>query len=334
MVSQEHRRMQEVLAQAHLCFAVSAIAELDIADRIPRGADRPSAELAREAGCDPNLLYRTLRFLASHGFFAETAPGSFALTPAAEAMRSDSPESTRAAWRMFHRLFAAQKSLEEGLRAGETPIEMAFGQPVFAYIAAHPELAVIFDAGMSAFHGPETAAMLEAYDFGGIGTLADIGGGNGSLLIAALVKHPKLKGILFDLSHVVERARNDMQAAGVGARCRIEPGSFFESIPAGADAYLLRHIIHDWTDEQSVTILKNCRRAISADGRLLIVEMVVPPGNDPSPSKNLDFLMFMYSGGRERTEGEYRKLFKASGFKMAGITPTASPVSVIEARPV
>jgi O-methyltransferase domain len=334
MVSQEYRRMHEILAQAHLCFAVSAIAELGIVDLIPRGADRPSAELAREAGCDAHLLYRTLRFLASHGFFAETVPGSFALTPAAEAMRSDAPESTRAAWRMFHRLLWAQKSLEEGLRTGETPLQHAFGQPVFAYIAAHPELAGIFDAGMSALHGPETAAMLEAYDFGGIGTLADIGGGNGSLLIAALAKHPELKGILFDLGHVIERARNGIQAAGFGARCRIEPGSFFESIPAGADAYLLRHIIHDWTDEQSVAILKNCRRAIPAGGRLLVVEMVVPPGNDPSPSKNLDFLMLMYPGGMERTESEYRKLFGASGFDLAGITPTASPVSVIEARPV
>jgi hypothetical protein len=329
----ENQEFLQMIARTHLGFAAGAIAELGIADLIPRGAARPVTELAAEGGCDAALLYRTLRFLASYGIFEETAPRSFALTSAADAMRSDAPESTRGGWRMVHGIFRAQQGLEESLRTGRTPFVNSFGQPIFAYLGSHPEDAAIFDAGMTSFHGPETAAMLKAYDLSGIGTLADIGGGNGSLLIPTLSRYPNLKGLLFDVGHVIDRARSNIHAAGLTDRCRIEQGSFFESIPQGADAYLLRHIIHDWTDEQSVAILKNCRRVMPANGRLLIVEAVVPPGNHPSAAKDFDFLMLMYPGGMERTADEYRALFQAAGFELSSITPTESPVSVIEGHP-
>jgi len=329
-----NQRFLEITMGGHLCFAACAVAELGVADSIPRGSSRPVAELAAEASCDAGFLYRTLRLLASYEIFQETAPRTFALTPVAESMRSDAKDSIRAGLRMVHRILKSQQGLEEGLRTGETPFTKAFGQPLFGYLSSHPDDAAIFDAGMGSFHGPEAAAMLAAYDLSGIGTLADIGGGSGSLMIAILTKYPNLKGLLFDLGHVIGRSRGNIQAAGLADRCRIAEGDFFAAIPSGADAYLMRHIIHDWNDEQSVTILRNCRRVIPASGRLLIAETVVPPANERSFAKDFDFLMMLYPGGMERTVDEYRALFQAAGFELRGITPTTSLVSVIEGRPV
>jgi hypothetical protein len=269
--------MMEVMMATHLGHAACAVAELGIANLIPRGGSRPVADLASEVGCDAAHLYRTLRLLASYGFFEERAPHTFALTPTAAAMRDDAPESTRAGWRMFGRILPPTvRGLDEGLRTGATPLTVGLGQPLFDFLMSNPEDAAIFDAGMTAIHGPETAAMLDVFDFGGIGTLADIGGGNGSLLVTVLQRYPQMQGLLFDRPHVIERAKDSLERAGLAARCRLEPGDFFDAIPPDADAYLFRHIIHDWTDEQSTTILTNCRKVIPATGRLLLVEVVVP----------------------------------------------------------
>ncbi len=175
--------------------------------------------------------------------------------------------------------------------------------------------------------------MLEAYDFGGIDTLADIGGGNGQVLSAVLKKHPAMQGVHFDLPGVSARARANIEAAGLSHRYRMESGSFVEAVPAGADAYLLRHIIHDWDDDKSLTILKNCRAALGDRGKLLIVEGIVPPGNEPSASKLYDLSMMLLPGGMERTEQEYRQLFETAGFKLRRIVPTPSWISVIEGEP-
>jgi hypothetical protein len=327
--------MMEVVMGTHMGHAACAVAELGIANLIPRGGSRPVGDLASEAGCDAVHLYRTLRLLASYGFFQETTPRSFALTPTAEAMRDDAPESTRAGWRMFGRILPATvRGLDEGLRTSGTPLTVGLGQPLFDFLMSSPEDAALFDAGMTAIHGPETDAMLEVFDFSGIGTLADVGGGNGSLLGTVLTRYPQMRGLLFDRPHVIERAKGGLERAGLNGRCRLESGDFFQAIPSGADAYLFRHIIHDWTDEQSAVILANCRKVIPAHGRLLLVEVVVPTGNERSMAKDFDFAMLLFTGGRERTEGEYRDLFRSSGFALQGITPTASPVSVIEGRPV
>ena len=187
---------------------------------------------------------------------------------------------------------------------------------------------------MTAIHGPETVAMLDAYEFGGIGRLVDAGGGNGSLLTAMLARHPEMRGVLFDLPHVAERAKADIAAAGLGDRCEAVGGSFFEAVPDGADAILLRHIIHDWSDADAVRILGNCARALAPGGRVLVVEMLVPEGNAPSLAKRFDLSMMVLPGGVERTEAEYRALFEAGGLTLSGITPTASPSFVIEGRPV
>jgi hypothetical protein len=171
--------------------------------------------------------------------------------------------------------------------------------------------------------------MLEAYDFSGIGTLAEIGGGNGSVLSAVLQTYPSMRGILFDLPGVVAWARANLEAAGLAGRCRTAGGSFFEAVPGGADAYLLRHIIHDWDDARSIQILQNLGRVLGG-GKLLVVESVIPPGNEPSFGKLLDLTMLVIPGGRERTQDEYRELCRAGGFRLTRTVPTRAGVSVIE----
>ena len=217
---------------------------------------------------------------------------------------------------------------------GESGFTKVFGQPLFDYLGTHPEVAPIFDAAMGAIHGHETPAMLEAYDFSSIHVLADIGGGNGSLIAATLQRYPKLKGILFDLDHVVRRTRESLMAFGVEDRCSLVEGNFFKSLPCGADTYLFRHIIHDWSDEQSVQILKNCRKVIPNTGRVLIIEAVVPTGNKPSLAKDFDMVMLVLPGGIERTEEEYRILLEEAGFQLSSVTATTSAVSVVEGKAV
>jgi hypothetical protein len=234
---------------------------------------------------------------------------------------------------MFHRLFPGWDGLDHVVRTGEPGFNKAFGSALFDYVMTHPDLGPILDAGMSSIHGYETGAMLDAYDFRGVRVLADIGGGNGSLLAGVLQRHPAIRGILFDLGHVVGRAAGNLQQLGVADRCQVIEGSFFDTIPAGADAYVFRHIIHDWNDEQCVQILGHCRRVVPSDGRVLLVECVVPPGNAPSIAKDFDMTMMTFPGGIERTEAEFRTLLDRTGFQLTSVTPTATMVSVVEGRP-
>jgi len=234
---------------------------------------------------------------------------------------------------MFHRVFAAWNALEHSVRTGEPGFKQAFGKPVFELVASQPELGPIVDAAMTAFHGHETAAMLDVYDFSTVQVLADIGGGNGSLIESVLRRYPDMRGILFDLPHVGARTRERLEQHGLGGRRSVLAGSFFETIPAGADAYLFRHILHDWTDEQCVQILGHCRKVIAAKGRLIVVECVVPEGNERSIAKDFDITMMNFPGGIERTRTEFGSLFKRAGFELTWITSTATMVSVIEGRP-
>lgn len=312
--------------------AIYAAAKFGIADLLADGP-RSVDELAAASEADPQALYRLLRALASIGIFAEGEDQVFALTPLAEPLRSDVPGSKRALALMTgDEQFLAWGEIEYAIRSGNTAFDKVFGQPVFDYLGENPDKAAIFDAAMTGIHGRETDDMLGAYDFTGINLLADVGGGNGSNLIALLKKYPAMKGILFDLPHVVERARTNIEAAGLGERCELVSGDFFESVPAGADAYLMRHIIHDWDDEKSGTILRNCRAAMPDDGKLLLVESVIPPGNDFFMGKLLDLTMLMIPGGKERTEPEYSALFEEAGFELARIVPTESELSVLEGK--
>ena len=333
MALPETEQLSRMLASAALSRALCTIGELGIADHIGNGAPQPVAKLAQLTGSHEPSLYRMLRFTASYGVFRETGHREFDHTRLSAALRSDAEGSFRAATRMFHRIFAGWDGLHHAVQTGEPSFQKVYGQPLFDYVGTHPELAPIFDAGMTAFHGYETDAMLEAYDFSEIETLADIGGGNGSLLAAVLRRYPRLRGVLYDLGHVVGRTREAMQTLGLEKRCSVIEGNFFESVPEGADAYLMRHVIHDWTDEQSVRILSNCRKVIPPHGRILLVEFSVPSANEASLGKDADMIMLAFPGGSERTEEEYRALFERSGFRLSKVTPTRSAVCVIEGRP-
>lgn len=309
-------------------------AKLGIADLVADGP-RTAADLAKATGTHAPSLYRLLRALASVGIFAEDAEGRFGLTPLAECLRSDAPGSQRALAIMSgEEHYKAWGELLYSIQTGKTAFDKLYGMPIFEFLSKNLEQAKVFDAAMVGVHGRETSAMTDAYDFSGIDVLADIGGGNGSLLITVLKKYPQMRGILYDLPGVTERAKANLQAAGVADRCQVIGGSFFESVPPSADAYLMRHIIHDWDDEKAQTILKNIHRAIGCDGRLLVVEGVIPPGNEPSFGKLLDLTMLTLPGGKERTESEYRSLLEAGGFALTRIVPTQAEVSVIEGRKI
>ncbi len=334
MAQPETEELTRILSAAALSRAVSTIAELGVADLVLTGQPQPVEYLASATRTHAPSLYRVLRFMASHGLFQETENSHFDHTPLSAALRTDAEGSYRAAAQLFHHVFAAWDGLHHSVQTGEPGFKRVFGAPIFDYIPAHPELGPVFDAGMTSMNRYETAAMLEACDFTGINILADVGGGNGSLISAVLARYPNMKGILFDLGHVVGRAKENLTAAGLTDRCSVIEGSFFESIPAGADAYMFRHIIHDWTDDQATQILGHCRKVIRAHGRLLIIDSVVPVGNAPSASKDMDITMLTFPGGQERTEAQFRSLLKASGFELKSITPTTTMISVVEGRPV
>ncbi len=326
-------QMMQMMTGGVAAQSIGVAAELGIADQL-QGAPRTSAQLATATGADGEKLHRLLRFLASLGVFQQGGDGAWSLTPLAELLRSDGPGSMRAGARMFGRsLGPAAAHLLENVRTGTCAYNFAFGKPIFEDLAGKPEEAAIFDAAMTSVHGGETEAVLDAYKYAGVSVLADIGGGNGSVMIATLQRYPAMRGIVYDQAHVLERTRQHVEAAGLADRCDLRGGSFFESVPAGADTYSMRHILHDWQDDACVTILGHIRKVIPASGRVLVIETVVPEGNAPSPSKLFDMIMMIGPDGLERTEAQFAAIFKASGFKLAGITPTQSPVSVIEGRP-
>ena len=313
--------------------SIYVAAKLGIADLVHE-APQTAEQLAAATDTQPEALYRLLRALASVGIFREDEQHRFVLTPNADLLRSDVKNSQRAMAIMSgEEQFVSWSEALYTVRTGKNAFEKVYGAPVFDWLSKHPEQAALFDRAMQSVHGRETAAMLDAYDFSTIRVLADVGGGNGSVLGSVLARHPQLRGMLCDLPGVIERAKSSLAKADFADRLRTVVTDFFVEVPSGADAYLMRHIIHDWDDEKSLRILQNIRRAMPADGRLLVVESVVPPGNDPSQAKLLDLHMMVVPGGKERTEEQYRELYQAAGFQLASITPTTAEVSVIEGRP-
>ncbi len=228
---------------------------------------------------------------------------------------------------------ARNGSAAYSVQTGKSGVEKTLGMPMFDWLANHPEEASRFNETMVGFHGAEPPAVAAAYDFSAVATLVDVGGGTGNLLTTILGRHPGSRGILFDLPHVVRDAPALIQARDLADRVTIESGSFFETVPSGGDAYLLSHIIHDWSEDQCLTILGHCRRAMKSGSRLLIIEMVIPTGDVPHPGKMLDMMMLVGPGGQERTEQEYRTLLGKADFGLTQVVPTESAVSVVEAIP-
>lgn len=311
--------------------ALSSAATLGVADHLA-GGPRGIGELAQATSTHPRSLYRLLRLLSSVGVFAEVPPESFALTQLGECLRSGVPGSLRSMVMMsglkirFHTFAEALHSI----RTGEPVCERATGMEFFDYLAVHPEEGEIFNRAMSEFSQSISSAVVQAYDFRGIGKIIDVGGGHGSLITAILRGFPHMTGILFDSPHVAEGARRTIAAAGLTGRCQILGGDFFQSVPAGGDAYILKSIIHDWNDERAVTILKNCRRAMATSRRLLLIEVILPVDAELHPGKFVDFIMLTTAGGLVRREDEHEKILREAGFRLNRVIPTASPMSIIE----
>jgi len=323
-------QIAEILLSQLASRLVHLAATLKLPDRLADGS-RTAEELAPLTSTHAPALYRVMRTLASLGFFAEDAEHRFALRPLGAILKTGTP-SHAAALILGGEIM--ERSLDQFLysvQTGNTGFERSFGMPMFDWMAANPVQADLFNDTMVGFHGMEPPAVASAYDFSAFQTIADVGGSTGNLLATILAHHSGRRGILFDIPHVVSDAAAFLQQRGVADRIRIEAGSFFESVPAGADAYILSHVIHDWKLEQCLTILGHCRGAMNSGGRLLLVEMVLPDGDVPHPGKMLDMVMLTVPGGEERTASQYRALLDQAGFQMRRVVPTASLVSIVEA---
>jgi len=307
-------------------------AKLSLADHLDKGLTRVD-DLAAATKTHSLSLERFLRTLGHLGLVTEDGAGRFTLTPLGEALKTGAPGSARAAiltlaspW-MTH----GWARLLESVQTGKPGLEQALGMPIFDWLTQQPEEASLFSETMVSFHGAEPAAVAAAYDFSGMNTIVDVGGATGNLLAAILGRNPGLRGILYDLPHVIRDAPALLQARGVADRTTIKSGSFFDGVPSGGDAYLFSHIIHDWNEAECLKILSHCRRAMTPTSRVMIIEMVLPSDNAPHPGKMLDMMMLVGPGGQERTEPEYRHLLDKAGFRLTRVVPTDSAVSIVEA---
>ncbi len=330
----QHERLRDLIMGFRTTQMIHVAAKLGLADRLAAGP-RPVAELAAMVGADAQALHRLLRALASLGIFAEDASGNFVLTAEAALLRSDVEGSLRDIALLYGEdwLWQAYGDMLHSVRTGAPAFIRTHGQPLYGYLHEHPRAAARFNAAMSGFSGQESAAILEAYDFGSARSVADIGGGHGALLAALLRAHPHLTGILFDLPSVAAGARDLLNEPGIAPRLRCLAGDFFDEAPAGCDLYVMKSVLHNWDDTDARRILATCRAAMPADSRLLAIERVVPEGNRPAEAKLFDINMLVVAGGRERTEAEYRTLFAQAGLRLARVAPTRAPLSVMVATP-
>jgi len=308
--------------------ALRAAALLEVADHLAAGP-RDVFELADLTGTNGPYLRRLLRFLASRGTFREDGEGRFHLTPKADALRADVPRSARAGvltvtaalwWLPAH-------DLVEAVRTGEPSFDRHYGQPFFAHLIDNPGDSAMFAAGMASFSAGQLEQIVAAYDFPATGVVVDVGGGVGGLLRAVLRARPGLRGVLFDQETVLaDNVLGDVDG------WTAEPGDFFTSVPA-ADLHLVKNVLHDWNDEQCMRILANCRKALRPGGKVLVMEAVLPPANEPDFARTLDMIMMMMLPGQERTRAEYEPLFEGAGLRVNRVWPTAGMMSVIEAEP-
>ena len=325
-------RLQQLVWGKATTQCMFVAAKLGIADLLAHGPQSVD-ELAAETETNAEALYRVLRLLASLDVFVELEPRQFALTPMAELLQADAPCSFRdyaivhgsewynRAW--AHLLYSVEKN--------EPAFDLACGLSLFEFMEQNPDAATDFNNSMTALSRFEAAGVCAAYDFTGICTVVDVGGGHGRLLTEVLAANPALNGILYDRPNVVDMARPGLESSEFSTRCQVVGGDFFTNVPTGGDVYLLKHIVHDWDDERSVVILRNCREAMNDGGRVLVVEGVMPPGNEPSNSKLWDVVMLaLTSGGRERTEEEYAELFAQAGLTLTRVVPTHAVVSIVE----
>jgi hypothetical protein len=315
--------------------AISAAAHFGIADHLESGPKSPE-ELASLTGTQERPLYRLLRANASVGVFTELDDGRFAQTPLSEPLRSNAKPCVRNMAMLmtddWH--IRAWEQFSWCIETGKPASYKLHGTGMFDWMAQHPEKTVNFNNAMTDMSQGDAGAVVQSYDFSRFEHIVDVAGGHGTLLAAILDQAPRLRGTLFDMAHVIEGAKKAGILERFADRCTLEPGSFFDSVTAGADAYIMKFIIHDWYDPECVKILGNCRKGIRPGGRLLVVDQVIPAGNEPAVSKIIDLEMLVLPGGMERSEKEFRELFAASGFRLDRIIPMPALQCIIEGVPV
>lgn len=314
--------------------AICVAAALGVADQLKDGS-RTSDDLAMATHSHPEALYRLLRALASVGVLHEGDARRFSLTALGSGLRSDAPQSVAPWARLVERTNYRQawSELLHSVRTGENAFHHAHRMGVWQYRSEHPEESVIFDRAMTALSSLVADAVLAAYDFGQFEVVMDVGGGQGALLAKILSRHPGQRGILFDQPQVVAGAAPTLESALVADRCQIVGGDFFASVPDGADAHVLKWIIHDWDDARAIAVLKSCRRAIRPGGKLVVLEAVLAPPNEGAPAKFADLNMLTVPGGQERTAEEFAKLFDAGGFNLTRTIDAGPRISIIEGKP-
>ncbi len=322
----------EIIGNVLVARSLTIAAELGLADLV-QAEPKSVMQLAQATGTHADSLYRLLRMLASYGVFAEDESGLVHSTPMASLMESDQPDSLRDLLRLGWQDISwdTYRQLPHTIRTGEPAFDEAFGATFFDYLAAHPEANASFDAAMEIFAGPENAVIAAAYDFGQFARIVDVGGGTGGLIEAILSAHPGVHGVLFDQPQVVANIAG-VKEPTVRERCESAGGDFFESVPKGADAYVMKRILHDWDDQAAIRLLTRCREAMNSDGRVLVIEAVMRAGNAPDPNKFMDISIMALTCGRERTEAEFQELFLAAGLRCVKILPTELPstLSIIE----
>lgn len=327
-----HARLVQMATAGWVSKLLHTAATLKLADQLA-DAPKSAAELAILIRAHAPSLHRLMRALAAVGILAEQPGQRYALTALGDALKTGAPGAARAVVLTFgsQAIESAWDNTLYSVETGKTGFEKANGKPLFDYLAQNPESASLFNETMIGFHGQEPPAVAAAYDFSNFKTIIDVGGGTGNLLAAILNRYPAPRGVLLELPHVTSDALGRFKVKGVIERVKVETGDFFEGVPAGGDAYLLSHIIHDWDEDRCLVILRNIRKAMNAAGRLLIMEMVLPAGDVPHPGKMLDVLMLVVTGGQERTEAEYKILLSKAGLRLTRVVPTDSAVSVVEA---
>jgi len=326
----EHLR--RLFDDVEFSYLVVVAARLGVADLLAAGP-RSIADLASATGVDATSLYRVLRALAGRGLFMDEGDNWFSLTPLAEPLRQDDPHSVRpqALWSGSEEYRRAWGDLGYSVRTGKPAFDHVFGKPFFEHLAEDQAFATIFSDVMTSSSSDDGASIAAAHDFSGYRRIVDVGGGHGALLSAVLDRHPGPSGVLFDLPAVVDTPGGAIDRHIAAGRVEKVAGDFAESVPPGADAYLLKWIVHDWDDDAAIRILTNCRTAMTPGGTVLLVEVLVPEGTAGSDATRLDTTMLVFTGSRERTEREYQELLHRAGLTLNRITPTASRFSLLEA---
>jgi hypothetical protein len=328
-----HVSMFQLLNGVFVVGALSCLARLGIPDLVEEGP-KSADELAAQVGADPRALYRLMRATACVGVLSEGPDGKFSETPLSAVLRSNATPSLKTFAIMHGRDWhgLGWSHLDYCVRTGKQALDKIYGMPIFQFFRQHPEEGQLFNQSMSDLSTIDSPAVADAYSFGEIQSIVDVGGGHGLLLATILSRNAHLKGTLYEVPHVVDGAKNGPLKPFMD-RCTLASGDMFSAVPTGADAYIMKHIIHDWPDEVCIKILKACRKGVNSGGKLLVVDNVIQPGNEFAPGKFLDLQMLIFPGGCERTEKQFSDLFAAAGWKLSRVIPTAAIESIVEGVP-